>query len=280
MCIYMPILFKNILKVLLITLIFLWGYRVFLYASSWEIVAEKIIETNQTRYESANDNQLLYVSAAISTRIGIAYSENWINNIASDFYKQISSIWETPEDKREIRKRLISQNMLIIWEYLNLSRADIKSLLDSTSDRKKTLESFIMQLELREKNSRISLESLQRHKVQLLAYIQSIEWAIENTKWNMEREFSAGNSQKTLEATDEYFSLREQYTIAFTDIVFINQFIKQHSFLIEYNSWILNTLKSNKQAIINENYIVIPSSGDDYLRPLELIFDESELEQN
>jgi hypothetical protein len=95
----------------------------------------------------------------------------------------------------------------------------------------------------------------------------------------MESSFSAGNSPKTLESVDTYFTLREQYTIAFTDIVFINQFLKQHDFLTRYNLSILNTLKTNKQAIIDQTYVVIPSTGSEYLKSLELIFDESEIEQ-
>jgi hypothetical protein len=62
--------------------------------------------------------------------------------------------------------------------------------------------------------------------------------------------------------------------------VFINQFIKQHAFLNNYNKWILDTLINNKEAIINQSYVVIPDSGDQYLRPLELIFDEAEIKNN
>lgn len=274
----MAIPYKNILKVVLVTLIFLWGYKAFLYASSGDIVAEKIIQTNATRFQSAHSEEYLNISAAISTRIGIGYSEASWANLTNSFYSQRESIWETIEEKSQIRQQMLTQNMLIIGEYLNLSRTDIKSLLNWSSDRKKTLESFINQLELRQKNSQISLESLQNQKDRLLAYLETLDGAIETTKWNMEREFSAGKPQETLETVDNYFELRDLYTITFTDIVFINQFIKQHDFLIRYNIWLLNTLKTNKQAIIDQSYVVIPSTWSEYLRPLELLFDESEVE--
>lgn len=269
--------YKNILKVLMITLIFLWGYKAFLYASSGEIVAVKVEESNATRFQSASAQEFLSISAAISTRIGIAYTENGGNNVTGTFYEQIAGIGENTEDKKEIRKKLIAQNMLIIGEYLNLSRTDIKSLLSTTSDRKKTLEWFINQLELRQRNSRLSMQSLEQHKALLVTELGALESGIEVVKSSMETSFSAGDSPQTLESVDNYFDLREQYTIAFTDIVFINQFLKQHDFLTRYNLWLLNTLKTNKQAIIDQTFVVIPSTGGEYLEPLELIFNEADI---
>lgn len=270
--------YKNILKILIITLLFLWGYKAFIYASSWEIVATKIEESNATRFQSAKAQQFFNISAAISTRIGIAYNENGWNNLSWSFYEQIADIGSNQEEKKEIRKKLIAQNMLIVWEYLNLSRTDIKSLLDSSNDRKRTLEWFINQLELRERNSRLSMQSLELHKDLLVAELDSLSSQIESIKSDMERAFSSGDSGKTLSDIDSYFELRKLYTIAFTDIVFINQFLKQHDFLTRYNLWILNTLTSNKQAIIDKTFVVIPTTGSEYLKPLELLFDEAEIQ--
>jgi len=269
--------YKNILKIIIITLVLLWGYKAFLYASSGEIVVSKVEQTNATRFQSASAQHYLNISAAISTRIGIAFSENWGNNLSGSAYEQVTNIWETIEEKREIRKRLIAQNMLIIWEYLNLSRTDIKSLLEGSTDREKTLEGFISQLEIRQRNSRLSMQSLEQHKALLVAEIDSLSAQIETVKWNMETSYSSSNSPETLENVDEYFTLRELYTIAFTDTVFINQFLKQHDFLTRYNLWILNTLQTNKQAIIDETFVVIPSTWSEYLEPLNLIIQESDM---
>jgi hypothetical protein len=41
----------------------------------------------------------------------------------------------------------------------------------------------------------------------------------------------------------------------------------------------LDTLINNKEAIINQSYVVIPDSWSQYLRPLELIFDEAEIKK-
>lgn len=264
-------------KIAIITAILLWIFQVWnIYF--WEkinlIHAEN---SNADIYKSAQSNDYGIIGVALSTRIGIAYQDGLSQNRSGSFYGEITSIWESPEEKTAIRSEMIAQNMLIMQEYLNLSRTDIKSLLDSSSDRKSTLEWFISQLELRYKNSALSLQSLETQKTKLLSYLSEIESNIESTKNSMETHFSAAQAQNTLSDVDVYFILRSEYTAAFTDIVFINQFIKQHSFLNNYNKWILDTLINNKEAIINQSYIVIPDSGDQYLRPLELIFDESEI---
>lgn len=171
---------------------------------------------------------------------------------------------------------MIAQNMLIIQEYLNLSRSDVKSMLDSSSNRRTTLESYLTQLEMRYKNSALSVQSLEKQKALLVTELDTISTKIENTKVSMEQNFSASLASNTLVDVDAYYALRADYTEAFTDIVFINQFIKQHNFLNNYNKVMLDTLINNKEAIINQSYVVIPDSGDQLLRPLELLFNEAD----
>jgi hypothetical protein len=217
-------------------------------------------DSNASIYRSATSSDYGLIGVALSTRVGIAYSDGLSQNRSASFYKQITSVGETPEEKKAIRSEMIAQNMLIMQEYLNLSRTDIKALLDSSSDRKSTLEGFISQLEMRYKNSALSLQSLETQKNQLLTYLGQIETDIEKVKTDMETHFAAAQASDTLADVDAYFILRSQYTQTFTDIVFINQFIKQHNFLNNYNKGILDTLINNKEAIINQSYVVIPDS--------------------
>jgi hypothetical protein len=62
--------------------------------------------------------------------------------------------------------------------------------------------------------------------------------------------------------------------------VFVNQFIKQHEFLNNYNRTVLDTLINNKKALINESFVVLPDSGTQFLKPLDLILDEAEFKSN
>lgn len=51
----------------------------------------------------------------------------------------------------------------------------------------------------------------------------------------------------------------------------------QYQFLNDYNADILHVIKLNKEAIIQEHSIVIPEIGQQYLRPLDLIQNESDM---
>lgn len=268
------------LKIAIITVILLGFLQVLnSYSQSWE--SEVHIEnTNADIYQSASSHDYWVIGVALSTRIGIAFQDGLGQNSSSSFYGEITTIGTTDEEKKAVRSQMIAQNMLIMQEYLNLSRTDIKTLLSGSNDRKSTLEWFISQLEMRYKNSALSLTNLEKQKDQLLTYLWEIEINIETVKLSMEDHFAAAQASSTLADVDEYFTLRSEYTQAFTDIVFINQFIKQHAFLNNYNKWILDTLINNKEAIINQSYVVIPDSWDQYLRPLELIFDEAEIKSN
>jgi len=248
-----------------------------IYWEDKQIPEAQELQDNLANFSSAYVSNYATVGVALSTRIGIWFTGGNTSYSANSFYKEVSFLWASSEEKKSIRKDLISSNMVILSEYLNLSRSDIKSLLDSSTNRASTLEWFISQLEFRYKNSALSIQSLENQKAQLVSYLEEIDAKIQNTKVQMESDFSSGKVDATIDDVDQYFALRQEYTQTFTDIVFINQFIKQHSFLNAYNTGILDTLINNKTAIINQTYVVIPDSGDQYLRPLELIFDEAEI---
>lgn len=196
---------------------------------------------------------------------------------AGDAYSTNAKVWENYEEKREIRSALIRSNLMIIREYLNLSRTDVKVMLSNASDRRSVLEWFISELEHKRKNSILSVQSLEAQKSKLLGHLEKIDSEIETSKIQMEWHFEKAMVEETLSDVDTYFDLRRQYTETFTDIVFINQFLKQHIFLTRYNETLLDTLRTNKEQIINKTYVVIPDSGSDYMRELKLIFDENEM---
>ncbi len=241
-------------------------------------ISQNISNTeNNEQYQSAYAANFGNVGVALSTRIGMQYQSLNSNLQSGGFYKEIASVGATAGERRILRGDMIAQNMLIIQEYLNLSKTDVKSMLDTSSNRRATLEGFISQLELRYKNSAISQQSLEKQKALILIEIEKNQVSIEATKKSMETNFALSQASATLWDIDTYFILRSDYTESFTDIVFINQFIKQHEFLNSYNKTILDTLINNKEAIINKTYVVIPDSGDEYLRPLELLFDEADI---
>ena len=241
--------------------------------------SKNIQNENAEIFQSAKSSDFGSIGVAISTRIWSQFQQKNQTSFwnTQSFYREISSVGKSPQENRAIRSDMIQQNMIIIEEYLNLSRTNVKDLLKWSKNRSSTLTGFISQLEMRYKNSALSISALQKQKTLLLGRIEVLETQIEQVKTRMETNFSEWQSEATLKNVDDYFVLRAEYTEAFTDIVFINQFLKQHAFLNEYNVWVLDTLINNKEAIINQSYVVIPDSGSEFLRPLELLFDEAEI---
>jgi len=280
-------IFPLILQIWVLTLVvFLWlqlwnSFNPSDISSPENIVKVNTENKNSEVFSSASSSGFWTIWVALSTRIGTNFSNTSVSGSPEEsYYDEITFIWENTSEKRIIRSNLIQQNMIIIREYLNLSRTDIKWILSSSNNRKSTLEWFISQLEMRYINSTKSISSLENQKALLLSEITKIESGIEATKGSMEKNFSESNPDATLGDVDDYFALRARYTEAFTDIVFINQFLKQHAFLNNYNKGILDTLINNKEALINESYVVIPDSGGEYLRPLELLFEEADFKTN
>ena len=266
-------------KVALLSLFFVGLYQGYGYFFQKEEIEKETQreQENATRFQSAYAANYGNVGVALSTRIGMQFTSQNAALQSGGFYREIASVGLTQEERKIQRADMISQNMLIIQEYLNLSKTDIKTLLNTSADRKNTLEGFISQLELRYKNSAISVQSLDKQKALLVAKVEKNQADIAATKASMEKNFGLSQATETLKDVERYYVLRAEYTEMFTDIVFINQFLKQHNFLNNYNKVILDTLINNKEAIINQSYVVIPDSGDQYLRPLELIFDEADI---
>lgn len=267
--------------ILILSFILVWifqGYSYFFGSSdnSSQAMSQVYLE-NKQKFQSAYVSNYAAVGVALSTRIGIAFSEKGSGYSGGWHYRQVVNLWNTKSEKKAVRKNLISQNMILVREYLNLSKSNIVDLLKTSDNRRKTLEGFINQLQYRKKNATLSIQSLESQKEELLKKLSAISAQIEATKKQMEKHFSENNPAATNTDVDTYFALRADYTETFTDIVFINQFLKQYSFLNSYNAGILNTLVTNKEAIINQTYVVIPESWSEYLKPLELIFSESEL---
>ena len=266
-------------KVALLSLFFVSVYQGYGYFFQKEEIKKETQreQENATRFQSAYAANYGNVWVALSTRIGMQFTSQNAALQSGGFYREIASVGVTQDERRIQRADMISQNMLIIQEYLNLSKTDIKTLLHTSADRKNTLEGFISQLELRYKNSAISVQSLEKQKALLVTKIEKNQADIVATKASMEKNFGLSQAAETLKDVERYYVLRAEYTEMFTDIVFINQFLKQHNFLNNYNKVILDTLINNKEAIINQSYVVIPDSGEQYLRPLELIFDEADI---
>lgn len=219
-------------------------------------------------FSSAYQAQAAGAAIAISTRIGM-----WNTQTSSTKTQTTGAyIYEISKLKNNA---FIEENLLFVREYLNYSRVNIRDTLKNTSHREQRLLSLISGFETRAENAKVSITSLENQKKDTLNKLEQTRSTIEQIKNSMESHFSAGDTDATLENIQTYYTQREKYTEYFTQIVFINQFLKQYSFLIDYNAGVLDTMKVNKKALIEWSFVVIPESWESYLKPLNLIFDEA-----
>lgn len=233
-------------------------------------------QKNQSLYQNAYDLNFANIGVALSTRIGIQYGE--VNSdIQREFYTVIPIVWTTSQERKEIRENLLSENMIAIKEYYNLSQINIPEALKTSPNRANTIESILSQLQIRYANAQKSIKNLTDQKQLILDDMNSTQNDINRTKSSMEQHFTKQDVGGVLDDTDTYLALRNTYSEDFTDIVFINQFIEQYDFLNKYNVWRIDTINTNKQALIDETYVVVPNSWDAYLKSFDLIFDENEV---
>ena len=75
-------------------------------------------------------------------------------------------------------------------EYYNLSQTDIIDALKNSSDRARTLDNFVNQIELRREGATQSLQNLQTQRKMYINEIQSISQAANSERNTLEREFN------------------------------------------------------------------------------------------
>ena len=92
-------------------------------------------------------------------------------------------------------------------------------------------------------------------------------------KLNDFKNFDARSTDKNITS---YLSLKGKYDFHRTHVIFINQYIKQYDFLNNYNKKVLDVLLTNRNAIIKSSYVVIPDTGSEVLRDMNLLITEQE----
>jgi len=237
--------------------------------------SQNVSTENKYSFESAGDTNLGTIGVAIGTKIGTRM-EGSSKNVNTTVFNSVSSV---PLDEREaklIRTEMIQTNMLIIQEYLNLLRTDILTYIEKSSARERDLNTLIAQLELRFRNATISANNLRDYRDKLTTELTTIQGKIDSLKTKIDADFAAFDERSTIQNVDTYLELRKEYQRAFTDVIYINQFLRQYEFLNGYNKKLLDTLINNKEALANQSFVVIPDSGSEFLRTFRLIYDEAE----
>lgn len=225
----------------------------------------------------AKDLIIAPIWVAITTNIWTKLKER--SEAPANIYSDVMSISYILGNKQIARDKIISQNMIQINEYLNVLKMDLKTSLNQATDRATVLDAYINQLEFRYSSTLENISALKNQRAILASSVKENNTDIEQAKKKMSSDFKIFDSESVIEDVDTYLKARDSYTYARTYIIFIDKFIAYYTYLNNYNKKLLDTLINNKDILVKNSQLVIPDSGSDLLKSLNLIYSEDEFKK-
>ncbi|NVP17313.1 hypothetical protein HUU51_01215 [Candidatus Gracilibacteria bacterium] len=230
--------------------------------------------TNNINYQNVNNSKLGKTGVAITTNIGIRYKQR--TEIPATIYKDVFSVNNLVLNGEVGSQELIAANMIVLEEYKNVLKTDIKGLLSNSKNRAETLDAIIGQLEFRYEKSVKQIISLNEQKDIFSREMVDANAQTELLKNKINTDYQKRDAVASKENINNYLEQKNKYNYARTYVIYINQFLREYALLNDYNKKLLDTLINNKTAIIKEAYVVIPDTGVSLLKEFDLLYDEAE----
>lgn len=262
-----------IIRVFVLTWVFFVLINIFWYFLTSNEKADAS-NTNKENFVSNDIDVIWNVWVAIATNIWTRQKE--ISETPVNLYKNVFSISEIITDNKKAKDEIITTNMLVLNEYLNVLKTDVKALINASNDRSATLNAFIAQLEYRYKMWVENVRTLNLQKTQLTTAFNSSNTKIANIKTKIASDYGKMDTDTTLTNIDDYLYLLQEANYSRTYIVFINKFLNSYAILNNYNKVLLDTLINNKEILIKNTQVVIPDSWSNLLKELNLIYEEKD----
>lgn len=247
---------------------------IFTYISSLSGGNSTYAAGNDGRFRRASVPYLGNTGVAIAMNIGMKEKEK--QDTPVHLYEEAIPVGEMLADTGVGRKKLISSNMVAASEYLNVLKTDVNKLLDSATDRESMLESFLDQLKYRYTSTNSYLSILSAQVKELQGTVTSSDQSIETTKTAMTSAYKNLDYDKTEELLTAYLAEKQKNTYARTYLIFLGKFISTYGTMNAYNKTLLDTLINNKEALIKNVTVVLPDSGSNLMKPLNLLKTEAE----
>lgn len=247
---------------------------IFTYVSSLGGGGSAYASGNDGKFRQVNVPYLGTTGVAISLNIGLKEKEKQDTPVR--LYAEVMPIGEMLADTGVGRKKLISSNMVAASEYLNVLKTDVNTLLDSANDREAMLESFLDQLKYRYTSTNSYLGVLSAQVNELRGVVTTSDQSIEATKTALTSAYKNLDYDRTEELITTYLTEKQKNTYARTYIVFLEKFISTYQILNAYNKTLLDTLINNQEALIKNVTVVLPDSGTNLMKQLNLVKTEAE----
>jgi len=227
----------------------------------------KWINQNKYKFKKTDTIILANIWVALTTNIGTRYKERQSNNL----YKDVLIIGQVISEKKYSNRNSRKNHMDNIKEYYNVLRTDVKWLLDKSHDRKASLESYIAQLKYRYNSTNSNLRVLTNKQNEYARAMNISNKLIAQAKSKMTSDFKNFNWIDTEKNIENLLKAKSEYNYAKAYSTYISQYIKQYKYLNSKGKKLYDTLSQNKEIIVKNTKVVIPKTGIENLKKLELI---------
>lgn len=166
--------------------------------------------------------------------------------------------------------------MVSINAYLNLLKIDIGNMLDTATDRTRTLDEHIALLKTYYIKTKEKQATISTQIQELKNTITEDANAANALKTNISTAYKGMDYASMDTMISSYMAAREDEMKARTFLTFLEKFSSSYNTLQGENAKILDTLINNREAIIKRATVVVPDSGTELMRKLNLIQTEAE----
>ncbi len=213
-------------------------------------------------------------AVAVSLNIGLSKVDR--DSTPIRLYESVIPLSSILSDQTKGRDQIIASHMIAAQEYMNVLRTDINKLLDQSSDRQATLESFIDGLRYRGKKTNEYLTTLATQRLELQKAADGATARVATQKEKLSEAYKKFDAEWVQSALDEYISEKNKEVSAKSYLVFLDKFSATYQSLNAYNRKLLDTVTANREALIKNVTVVLPDSGNEFMKKLELLRNESD----
>lgn len=226
---------------------------------------------------SFTQSDMSYIgNIATAVSLSIWHADKAVSTWPIALSEETISIAEVLASPKDWERKLIASNMLSLQSYVNLLRTDIIGLLDQAEDRTTALDEHIDLLKSYYVRTGDRTALLAEQSRDLSAIILGASQSTLGAKQSMEEKYKAFEYEWVDSVIDDYVRAKNDENRARVYLAYVERFQRGYGILQGQAKKILDTLINNREALIKRSIVVIPDSGSELLKKLNLIVTEAE----
>lgn len=270
---------KSFSKITILTLVFLViFYLLSQVVNTWWWSSDEKTE-NIDNFKSIENYWLNEVWVALNINVWTKFYE-WKTKDINSLYNDVVPIYTIKSDRNKTNEIIITKNIDALRDYLNISKINVKSYLDSGDDRKDNYDSLMNQLKIRYKTWYANSRNLSTQIETITTHLEELENSIENIKESMTLNLKNYNANWLNKNINDYITIKNEITLMKVYAIFSNRFLSYYNLLNNNTKNTITTLRLNEDAIVKNSYVVVPNEWSNLIRELNLIYGESDLPES